>query len=225
MDFAQAIVPHESTGLSPSQIELGYQPRMSYDWEERTKDFSKVTAREKLNREEAQTLASRTKESVEWAKKNLLLNQEKMRTQANKKRREPDFAIKDWVYLSKDNLKVMGKKTRKFEMQNLGPFQILEKKGHSFLLDLPPHMRVHPVFHADRLRKAAMDPLPGQYEEPPPPEVIYDKQEWEVEEILTSRLYYNKLQYKVKWKGWDDDHGWYYRRELQRQSSPAEGVP
>ncbi len=24
------------------------------------------------------------------------------------------------------------------------------------------------------------------------------------------RLYYNKLQYKAKWKGWDDDQAWYY---------------
>jgi ''chromo'' (CHRromatin Organisation MOdifier) domain. len=30
-----------------------------------------------------------------------------------------------------------------------------------------------------------------------------------VEEILTSRLHYGKLQYQVDWRGWDPDQTWY----------------
>lgn len=33
--------------------------------------------------------------------------------------------------------------------------------------------------------------------------------EWEVESILGSRIHYQKLQYKVSWKGWDPDDTWY----------------
>jgi hypothetical protein len=36
MDFAQAILPHESTGLSPYKLELGHKPRLYFDWEHRT---------------------------------------------------------------------------------------------------------------------------------------------------------------------------------------------
>ena len=38
MDFAQATLPHESTGLTPYELELGFPPRMSYDWREQTRE-------------------------------------------------------------------------------------------------------------------------------------------------------------------------------------------
>jgi len=32
VDYAAAILPHDSTGLSSFMVELGYQPRMDIDW-------------------------------------------------------------------------------------------------------------------------------------------------------------------------------------------------
>ena len=46
MDFAQATLPHESTGLAPFQVEFGYEPRTSFDW---NRPKEKLTAREKLS--------------------------------------------------------------------------------------------------------------------------------------------------------------------------------
>ena len=51
MDYAQATLPHESTGLSLFQIEFGYEPCTSFDWKQPTEPAS---PRERLNREEAQ---------------------------------------------------------------------------------------------------------------------------------------------------------------------------
>ena len=51
MDWAQAILPHETTGLSPYEIEFGHQPVYHWDWEERTK--ASTTVREQMSREEA----------------------------------------------------------------------------------------------------------------------------------------------------------------------------
>ena len=42
-----------------------------------------------------------------------------------------------------------------------GPFEIIEQVGYSFKLRLLELIKVHPVFYADRLRKAPEDPLLG----------------------------------------------------------------
>lgn len=90
-----------------------------------------------------------------------------------------------------------------------GPFLIIEQVGHSYQLDLPPNMQVYDVFSPDKLCLASNDPLPGQVIEPPNPITINDNQEWEVEHVLDSRLYRQKLQYMVKWVGFDEDRTWY----------------
>jgi hypothetical protein len=51
--------------------------------------------------------------------------------------------------------------SRKLGNQIEGPFEILEERGHSFLLKLPETMKVHPVFHAEKLRKDPGNPLLG----------------------------------------------------------------
>ena len=47
------------------------------------------------------------------------------------------------------------------EFKRRGPWKILEKVGHSFRLDLPSEMKIHLILHADRLRKALINLLPG----------------------------------------------------------------
>jgi hypothetical protein len=38
-----------------------------------------------------------------------------------------------------------------------------------------------------------------------PPVPINNQVEYEVEQILAIKLVWNKLKYRVKWKGWDND--------------------
>ena len=59
-------------------------------------------------------------------------------------------------------------------------------------------MRIHPILHVSLLEAAADDPIPGQHIEPPPPIQVDGEEAWEVEEILDSRLHYQRGQYKVK---------------------------
>jgi hypothetical protein len=91
-----------------------------------------------------------------------------------------------------------------------GPYEVLEQIGHSFKLKLPESIKVHPVFHAEKLRKDPGNPLPGQTNpEPPPLEVEDGETEYEVQEVLAVKLIRGKLKYRVKWKGWDPDPDWY----------------
>lgn len=77
MDFAAASASHKSTGLSPSEVEMGFVPRMHYDWEAR-KPMKGQSSLEKLNRGEAQRYATRMYEAWNFAKTQLFKAQQRL---------------------------------------------------------------------------------------------------------------------------------------------------
>ncbi len=163
MDYAQATLPHESTGMAPIQLEMGYLPRTSFDW---TPADEPKTVRERLSREEAQQYAKRLEETWQLAKESIKKTQKAMETQANKQRREPDFDVEDLVWITTKNWKT-DRPSRKLGYQMAGPYKILKRVGNAYQLELPESVRVHPIFSPDKLHKAANNLLPGQQEEPP----------------------------------------------------------
>jgi transposase InsO family protein len=229
MDFASAMLVHESTGVTPFMADCGYEPRTSFDWQSLKK---KIPRTEKLNREDARARVKSMQEVWEWIKQNLQRAQTNMRKQADRHRREPDFAKDSFVYLNMKRFR----KGDKLANINDGPFKILEKEGNAYRLELPPGMNINPVFSPDKLRKAADNPLPGQLVTPPGPIEIDGELEWEVEHILDSRLYRKRtLQYRAGWVGHDPDPKWYNAsdfkgsphlvRDFHRENPNAAGPP
>ncbi len=78
-----------------------------------------------------------------------------------------------------------------------GPYEILEKIGNAYKVKLLESIKVHPVFSLDRLRKASMDPLLGQRNEPPLPIQVNSEDKWEVDEILAYKIDRRTLKYRV----------------------------
>jgi len=114
------------------------------------------------------------------------------------------------VWLDSRNIKT-NRPHKKLDWKFLGPYKITKVVSpYAYKLELPPSVRVHDVFHVNLLRPAATNPLPGQHQPPPPPVDVEGTEEWEVQDILDSRLDRRgrggrpRLRYTVKWTGYDD---------------------
>lgn len=81
--------------------------------------------------------------------------------------------------------------------------------GNSYRLQLPSGSQIYDVFAPNVLCKDPRDPLPGQESPKPPGIAIKGVEEWEVDEILASKLYRSTLKYRVSWIGHDPDPTWY----------------
>jgi hypothetical protein len=93
----------------------------------------------------------------------------------------------------------MGRPSQKLAEQAVGPYEITEKVGNAYQLNLPDSIKVYPIFHPEKLCLASSsEPLEGQVLAPQPPVQVNDKDEWEVEQVLAVRLRWQKLSYCVK---------------------------
>jgi hypothetical protein len=119
-----------------------------------------------------------------------------------------DWSVGDMVYLDTQNLS-SARPSRKLSDKWTGPFKVIEQVGNSYRLELPSGSRIHDVFAPNLLCKDPQDPLPGQEPPKPPGTPINGVEEWEVEEILASKLTRSTLKYRVKWVGHDPDPVWY----------------
>lgn len=70
-------------------------------------------------------------------------------------------------------------------------------------------MKTRSVYHADHLRRAAGDPPPGQGQPEKAAHEVNGHPEWEVSEILNSKITRGRLYYQTSWVGYDPDTTWY----------------
>ncbi|MBW0553541.1 hypothetical protein O181_093256 [Austropuccinia psidii MF-1] len=84
-----------------------------------------------------------------------------------------------------------------------GSFSNIEESQHSCL---PSQWNsIHPVFHISLIQPVKISTIPNRHQEPPPPIIIEEGEEWEVSQILDSKLKRVKLWYLVEWKGFIQD--------------------
>ncbi|MBW0560863.1 hypothetical protein O181_100578 [Austropuccinia psidii MF-1] len=110
------------------------------------------------------------------------------------------------VWLSSKKIKST-RPTKKLSERWLGPFPILKKVStHAYHLKLPSQWKsIHPVFHISLLEPVKTSTIPNRHQELPPPIIIEEEEEWEVSQILDSKLKRGKLWYLVEWKGFSQD--------------------
>ena len=106
--------------------------------------------------------------------------------------------------------------TKKLAEKYLGPFKVIGKPGtHSYLIKLPNHLyTIHLVFHISQIEPAPLSNIPNHVNLLPPPIEIDGSLEFEVAQILDSKLNQwrrDLLLYLVQWSGYEstpDEYSW-----------------
>ena len=134
----------------------------------------------------------------------------------------PDFKIGDQTFV-KVKYFCTTRPLRNVAERNLEPFTIITQPGtHSITLQLPDSMKsVHPVFHVLQLEPVTPNMIPNCVQTPPPLVNISSETEYEIEEILDSKIDHQcqnyKLLYLVHWsryEGADEETSWLLADEL-----------
>jgi hypothetical protein len=210
-EFAYNNAPSETTGVSPFFANKGYHPNLTVHPE---RDMASARARE---------FAVDLGELHDDLKTNMQQAQERYQKAAGNRRLSPPTELKVG---SKAFVKAAFFKTtrpsKKLSEKNLGPYDIIAQPSpDSFTLRLPDSMRmVHPVYHVSMLEPHSPSSIPNRTVDPPPPVEIEGEVEYEIAEILDTKLDRRrkcKLLYLVRWTGYegtDEETSWITADEL-----------
>jgi hypothetical protein len=100
----------------------------------------------------------------------------------------PDYKVGDLVLLSMNNVKTL-RLMKNLDIRQSGPHEIVELIGtHACWLKLPESMKIHDVFHVALLRPFSSPTFPGQLAEAPRPVEAEGNSEYEVSNIVDSRV-------------------------------------
>nr|XP_028958767.1 uncharacterized protein LOC114824969 isoform X1 [Malus domestica] len=168
----------------------------------------------------------------ELARAHLEKASKKMKKWADRKRRNVEFQTGDQVFVKlnasqhKSTRGLHKSLLRKYE----GPFPIIKKVGKAaYVVELPPRLKFHPVFHVSNLKPYHADneePSRGESHRAPP--LMTEAFDKEVESIEAKRVVVRPRQpkhveYFVKWKGlpyseatWEKETSlWQYKDLIQ----------
>ena len=194
-EYAHNSWRNETTKTSPYQTLMGFNP--AADWRPINASVpAPITRLEQWTKARQVAYVQMKMAQERWAK-------------AKKEGRK--FQTGDLVWLEGRNLKT-DQPTSKLAAKRHGPFPVAQVLSPvTYRLTLPEQWKIHPVFHVDLLTPYRETAFHGDNYTRPPPDLINDEEEYEVEQVLDSRVRgrNRKVQYLVKWVGYpDSDNQW-----------------
>ncbi len=166
------------------------------------------STRERLQIAQIEDIFNHMNKTLIFAREALIKTQEQMMNQANKHRKKINYKIESKIFLNEWNI-VTARFFKKLNDKMLDSFQIIDLVDSFYKLKLSETMRIHDVFHSELFRFVVNDSLSDQKNEFSKSIVINDEDEWKIDDILNFRRYRRRLQYRVKWKSYDNNLNWY----------------
>jgi hypothetical protein len=197
---------HESRNASPFFLMMGYEPRgIPHVFpsssipaaEERTTFLKKI-------REEAIACHN--------------IARQRMAERSHGKKYIP-WKIGDKVWLSANHL-LTHFPSKKLAPKRHGPFLITKVLSPiNFQLNLPKSWKVHPIFHASELSSYKETEIHGPNYPEPPPDLIDNEEEYEIDAILAHKGQPGKRRFLISWKGYSSaENSWIPEKELGNAS-------
>jgi ribosomal protein L21E len=144
---------HSALGKSPFEVLYGYKPKHF--------GIQDLSLQDSTTIPDLQTWFKDKDDMQRLIQQNLLRAQQRMKSQADKKRVERQFAVGDQVYLKLQpyvQTSLGNRSNQKLSYKYFGPYGILKRVGEvAYKLQLPADTKIHLVVHVSLLKQA----LPG----------------------------------------------------------------
>jgi hypothetical protein len=215
LEFAYNNADHAASGSSPFFLNYGFHP-LTPQAPALPPDLPR-----------AHVVADQLHQVWTQTRQRLQRIQERMKREADKHRRPHDVRVGASVLLDTRNLD-LSHLPAKLRPRFCGPFQVIEEVTPvTFRLQLPSAWKIHNAFHVSLLRpyRHPDEHFSGRATPPPPPVLLHNEPEYEVERILAHRLrrrgVHRTLEFLVRWKGYDpSEDSWVSESALEHAPLP-----
>lgn len=182
-EFAYNSAISEDLGTSPFEVDLGWCPRSPLD----------LLSGSRVSVESVEEFKTALQASIKDAQYSYKISRARQAAQSSMRYSTPQYSVGDYVWL-KNTLFMdaysRSQESAKLRAKRFGPFRIVELVGKNAVkLELPDHLRIHPVVHVIHTTPHYDQPLDISSPVPvrPTPVPTALGPEYEVESILAHR--------------------------------------